>query len=303
MRSNRLCSVLVGFTVLAALAADASAMYHPTLGRFLQRDPIGYADGMGLHEYVRGSPVAALDPSGLWLPRDHRGLDGLAVERAFPSSPPTPYPRLWSDKPWQDPLGGKCRTYIQGTLDRANTGQDEGTARDEPWRHYTRAIGESAESANRNYTEYLTGEQMEFDSNLQSVTHPCDTDEERQACAAALDALARMTHAWQDYFAHAVLESGEAGPAWSADPPITGDPGNLNPRLMPPSWGSLGNRGEHGPNYWDAARGRFDPADRDRTDNRYGHQGRYYAAIDFVAAKMQQYLSRWMEKCRCCCPP
>jgi len=39
-------------------------MYHPTLGRWLQRDPIGYADGMGLYEYVGNSPVTRTDPTG-----------------------------------------------------------------------------------------------------------------------------------------------------------------------------------------------------------------------------------------------
>jgi len=40
-------------------------MYHPTLGRWLQRDPVGYADGMGLYEYVGGTPATALDANGL----------------------------------------------------------------------------------------------------------------------------------------------------------------------------------------------------------------------------------------------
>ena len=39
--------------------------YHPTLGRWLQRDPIGYADGMGLYEYGASSPAVAQDPMGL----------------------------------------------------------------------------------------------------------------------------------------------------------------------------------------------------------------------------------------------
>ncbi len=39
-------------------------MYHPTLGRWLQRDPIGYVDGMNLYEYVRSSPVDHADPQG-----------------------------------------------------------------------------------------------------------------------------------------------------------------------------------------------------------------------------------------------
>jgi len=39
--------------------------YSPLLGRFMQRDPIGYADGMNLYEFVGGAPVLGLDPLGL----------------------------------------------------------------------------------------------------------------------------------------------------------------------------------------------------------------------------------------------
>ena len=38
--------------------------YNPSLGRFVQRDPIGYAGGMNLYEYCGGMPTAATDPSG-----------------------------------------------------------------------------------------------------------------------------------------------------------------------------------------------------------------------------------------------
>ncbi len=39
--------------------------YHPTLGSWVQRDPQGYVDGMGLYEYVGGGPLDAYDPLGL----------------------------------------------------------------------------------------------------------------------------------------------------------------------------------------------------------------------------------------------
>ncbi len=40
--------------------------YSPTLGRWLTRDPIGYAGGINLYEYVGGGAVSALDPDGQW---------------------------------------------------------------------------------------------------------------------------------------------------------------------------------------------------------------------------------------------
>jgi len=39
--------------------------YHPQLGRWMSRDPIGYVDGMGLYEYVGGCVTAFTDPTGL----------------------------------------------------------------------------------------------------------------------------------------------------------------------------------------------------------------------------------------------
>jgi RHS repeat-associated protein len=42
--------------------------YSPELGRWLQRDPAGYVDGVNLYQYVASNPLASTDPLGLVPP-------------------------------------------------------------------------------------------------------------------------------------------------------------------------------------------------------------------------------------------
>jgi uncharacterized protein RhaS with RHS repeats len=54
-------------------------MYSPTLGRFMQTDPIGYGDGMNWYAYAHNDPVNGSDPSGL-------------IEQTYQAPPPPPNP-------------------------------------------------------------------------------------------------------------------------------------------------------------------------------------------------------------------
>ncbi len=66
MLRTSLPQLVLAVVVLLSAASTASAVYDPKLGRWIERDPIGYAAGtMNLYENVVSNPLAHIDPYGL----------------------------------------------------------------------------------------------------------------------------------------------------------------------------------------------------------------------------------------------
>jgi hypothetical protein len=47
--------------------------YHPSVGRWIERDPVPYPDGMNMYQYVQSTPVSATDPTGRWTEVERNG--------------------------------------------------------------------------------------------------------------------------------------------------------------------------------------------------------------------------------------
>lgn len=85
--------------------------YDPELGRFLQTDPIGYADSLNLYAYALNDPTNLIDPLGLYWVKwcaTAEGLEGGGRTCFWTWIPPDPITDGgWStDKPTGGPRGG-----------------------------------------------------------------------------------------------------------------------------------------------------------------------------------------------------
>lgn len=84
MKRTHLATILASLVAVGILAADASAYYHPGMGRFLTRDP-----GAGSAKVSRRVGTAGFAPGGQFIPKDPRGRyrDGPNLYRYVGDNP------------------------------------------------------------------------------------------------------------------------------------------------------------------------------------------------------------------------
>ncbi len=86
-------TILIVFLISVILNSYLFGVYNPKTGRFQQQDPIGYADGMNMYEYVKGNPISHSDPMGL------TSFAGNANPTVFPNPDPI-IPDSWWNNPF-----------------------------------------------------------------------------------------------------------------------------------------------------------------------------------------------------------
>lgn len=148
MRKSLIVGVLLACATVLAIPVSAEArnrVYHPTLGRFLQRDPLGrsaatplardlsspeytkrdttdqYRDGMDLYQYARSNPLILKDAMGLEC--------GVTVRRIdIPKQDNSPLARGLGHT-WLDYPGGSMGFWPKGDPDLTGLGTAESDMR------------------------------------------------------------------------------------------------------------------------------------------------------------------------------
>ena len=162
--------------------------YNPIIGRWLSRDPAAEKTALADCCFVSNAPVTRFDVRGLCGLTEHRYITEQALRNAAPATTT------------------KCKNRMLTILLRGNLGQDlpppVGHMTDLP-RHFNREIGEDAQKGIGDYNDYKDREGKTFSSALDSPS--------LQNCHRSLLALGRLMHSWQDFYAHAVLETNDTG--------------------------------------------------------------------------------------------
>ena len=232
--------------------------YKPEWERWINRDPIGERDGINRYNFVKNNPVSWFDPFGLWK-SEHKTITTDACNSGLPDEV-------------------KDIKKILNMIIAGNTATDKGEDFNDLKLHYNRALDENVDNARKAFSKALKDNTDAFNKKIESP-QPTKKD-----CEEALQILGRLTHMWEDYYAHAI---GNDSPHRGDPGPIKGDPDSPSTELKPSSWGGmLSDWGEHGSS---------DPAKREKD----GGKDRMEKATDFVSGKLGSMMPGWWDKCKC----
>jgi RHS repeat-associated protein len=265
-----------------ALYHFIARQYQRKLGSFLLRDP--FSSAAVRYVYASSSPLRYVDPTGLWsagFPWSPRGEHGPMTKEVTRATFATLRPALKWYQFRQRARWGGCEKWVTGTLVRANEGVDKGKwPLSDHEKHYIRDRGWQPQEGERLYQEGLRLERIEFAARLQD--DPPD-------CQKALQALGRLLHSWEDFFAHACRanmscdhKNERAWLLWSTKDPTAATP-DSSTDVQPAMW--------FGQHLFAEPTGRW-PEE---------YAARLKAAKAYDRKEFGPVFDQWWEKCGCWC--
>ena len=203
--------------------------YASNIGRWNRRDPLVSRKVKNRYSFLNNFVIGNVDLIGLWMRGGHTDLtEKTATEilerlaMCFEESPQ-----------YKDAI-----EEIVGQLKNANIKTDKGALFDDNSYHFNRAPDASAMRGRMDYLFTQYRELINLIEQLQLAEG--DSEKRNDACSSAMDSIGRLTHMWQDYYAHGINPTADDSVGR-----ITGAP--YWPTATPSSWGGdIIQSGEHG---------------------------------------------------------
>ncbi|HZZ81221.1 MAG TPA: RHS repeat-associated core domain-containing protein, partial [Gemmataceae bacterium] len=174
------------------LQYNRARYYDPTTGRWISLDPMGFDAGdSNLYRYSENDSTNTRDPSGMFYPETHKHLTTAIVVEWLDS-------RRITDKTTRD--------FVLNTIVDANLSQDLRHASDFR-RHYNRKYYSDEWNLEKDPNAVALRRQrgLEMDAEYELyLASEVDRVNLGFSLQSRLEALGRLSHSWQDFFAHAI---------------------------------------------------------------------------------------------------
>ena len=250
--------------------------YNPLNGRWGTLDPLGEMSTSNGYLFINNRNDL-IDVLGLWLSGTHDDMTTATAESVLTEL-------MGCNK--NDTI-----KKIAEIISEGNQRTDKGMYEKMNEYHYNRRRGQDPEVARDAYSLAIGNEIMRFFDALEKQrTNP---NENPTACSDALDTLGRLTHMFQDYYAHGINPTAE-----DSTGSISGCP--LAPMATPSSWDSWLESGEHGcvgSSLWRILTFQgYSPEPGDRAPDR---SAREELAEKDTRTLLSGALKLWLEVCPC----